>query len=342
MRIRFRRLLLWLGACLGVGLLFLAVAALWPLTTVPVPPLPPAADQGTAEALQREVEVEEAGKPLAEVCRSRVWSHGRPTPRVYVIYHGLTNCPQQWEALGEILFATGANVVVLRLPEHGFSDRLNPPLGRLTASALVANGALALDLGRGLGERTTLIGLSLGGAMAAWMAQNRADVDQVVLMSPFLGLPGLPVWLNPGVARILQGLPNADLWWNPKLREKNPGPPYAYPRFATRAIAASLQLGQLSLQAAASSAPATRRALFITSGADRAVSAAAIRLLADRWAAAPGTRVDRLVFPAAEGVPHDFIDPSQPDEQTARVYPLIIQAILEQQDAAAGEAERRE
>jgi hypothetical protein len=38
--------------------------------------------------------------------------------------------------------------------------------------------------------------------------------------------------------------------------------------------------------------------------------------------------VDTYEFPLAEGLPHDLIDPANPDLDSKKVYPVVIEAIL--------------
>src|SRR5262245_1222067 len=89
-------------------------------------------------------------------CRLRVFHHGRPTGRVVVLFHGLTNCPQQFDEFARRVHERGANVLVVRLPRHGLADRMTTELGRLRAADLAAVADQAVDMARGLGESVSV------------------------------------------------------------------------------------------------------------------------------------------------------------------------------------------
>ena len=82
---------------------------------------------------------------------------------------------------------------------------------------------------------------------------------------------------------------SAALWWDPRVRENLPGPPYAYPRFATRPLGEALPLG---LGVAQNSNP---------------------------------LKVQRLGLILTENIPHDFIDPLQPDARTEKINTLLVE-----------------
>ncbi len=132
------------------------------------------------------------GAEVNPLSRTRLLSHGHRTERSIVFLHGLTNSPRQFEALGERFHALGYNVLLPRTPHHGLQNRLTDAPSTLSAEALAAHADEAVDIARGLGEAVTVVGLSLGGTMAGWVAQHRADVTQAVLIAPGFGLRPLP------------------------------------------------------------------------------------------------------------------------------------------------------
>ena len=87
-------------------------------------------------------------------------------------------------------------------------------LGAFTAQAMLDSAGEAVTLARGLGRRVTVAGLSINGTTAAWIAQNRADVDRVVLLAPFIAPFGLPQWAISPLSNLLVRLPNAFFWWD--------------------------------------------------------------------------------------------------------------------------------
>lgn len=284
----------------------------------------PAASYDEAMARWAETQAREAALPLHEGGRSIVLTHGYETERVFVLLHGLTNAPRQFRELGEELFATGANVVIPRLAHHGLADRLTDAHAALTAQDLIRYAQYGVDLAQGLGKKVTVVGLSVSGISAAWLALNREDIDEVFLLAPFFGPGVVPDRLTPAFTAALTRLPNAMLWWDPRVRENLPGPPYNYPRFATRPLGEALRLG---LSTAADPRPlAVERFGVILTANDPAVNNARTLRLVEQWqAASPDTEIFLHTFPAAENIPHDFIDPLQPDARTDKVNALLVE-----------------
>ena len=69
------------------------------------------------------------------------------------------------------------------MPEHGDRNRLTDRIAGLTADALLQCASEALDAASGLGERSGVLGISMGGTLAAWAAQYR-DVAVAVPVAP--------------------------------------------------------------------------------------------------------------------------------------------------------------
>jgi len=102
--------------------------------------------------------------------------------------HGFTGCPALFMPLGETLFALGYSVSAPLLPGHGTS-----PEDLSGVSELEWFRAAARELESLLGRYGTvhLVGLSLGGAIASWLAAeyaNNAGLGRLVLLSPGFGL----------------------------------------------------------------------------------------------------------------------------------------------------------
>lgn len=272
-----------------------------------------------AEALR----AREAALPLHEGGRTIVLSHGHRTDRAFVLLHGLTNSPRQFRELGEALFAAGANVIIPRLTHHGLADRMTEAHGDLTAQDLVRYAESGIDLAQGLGDKVTVVGLSVSGTSAAWLAGERDDLDEVFLLAPLFGPGVVPDSLTPAVTAALVRLPNTFLWWDPKRRENLPGPPTNYPRFPTRGLGEALRLG---MAATTPDRPLkVRRLGLILSETDIAVNNARTLRLVEQWRTdSPDTEFFAHTFPAAERVPHDFIDPLQPDARTEEINAKLV------------------
>ncbi|MEI8313330.1 MAG: alpha/beta fold hydrolase, partial [Verrucomicrobiota bacterium] len=257
----------------------------------------------------------------------RVFLHEAPTEHVYVLLHGLTNSPEQFDKLGRILFERGHNVVIPRTPGHGDADLMTDALSVFTAKAMLDYANLAITLARPLGRHLTVAGLSINGATTAWVAQNRGDVDRAVLLAPFFAPRGLPQFAIRPLSRLLIRLPNVFLWWDPVHKDQFFADSHAYPRFSTRSIGETMWLGAAVFDESKKSTPACGSILIVTTASDLAASNAATARLAANWLEHRPGSVAAYEFPASENVPHDFIDPSQSDQRVDIVYPRLIEML---------------
>jgi alpha-beta hydrolase superfamily lysophospholipase len=258
---------------------------------------------------------------------SRFMTHGRRVERAIVFWHGFTNCPQQFCQLGALFFERGYNVLIPRMPHHGLADRLTPDQAQLTAKELVACTDESTDVAHGLGEHVTVGGISMGGMMAAWAAQHRADVDLAVVMSPDFGLGLIPSAVLPAAAGLAARLPNTFIWWDPRRQADLPGPKHAYPRFSTHALAQTLVLGFAVQAEARRNKPAARSILVITVAQDPAVDNAATAKVVGDWRRNGGENIRTYEFSADLHLIHDCIDPDQVGAQTSTVYPILADLI---------------
>lgn len=270
-------------------------------------------------------EIAQSPPEVSEIGRTKLLDHGHATKRAFVLLHGLSNCPEQFATLGKMLFDQGYNVLIPRTPYHGESDRLTTSFAKLTAQEMVDSGNQAADRAHGLGEEVIVAGLSINGATVAWMAQNRPDLNRVVLMAPFLAPATIPKWAKGPPERFLLRMPNHFFWWNPKLKEKLPGPTYSYPRFPTKVIGQVMLLGSEVLSQAEKTKPACNDILVITTASDTAANKDFTDELVTCWQRFE--KVETYEFPADQKVPHDFIDPHQIDQQTAIVYPKLMELL---------------
>ena len=320
-----RSVVLTVLALLGLALVWLF---LWPIPDVrnAAPPRPATSFE---EAVARiRLDSERDGSDVSPACRGILFEHGHRTGRVVLIFHGITNCPAQFLELGTLLYRRGATVYVPRIPHHGLSDRMTTDLSRLTADEMAAFAVQQLDIARGLGDSVTVSGLSLGGVMAAWLAQERGDVDLAVPIAPLLGVGAAPSWLAPPITRLALLWPNQFLWWDAKRRERMEGPQHVYPRFSTRAIAEIMRLGAAVERRAARRPPAARAVSVVTVGGDPAVSNPAIADLVRAWRARAPGRIDAYEFPESLRLGHDLVDPDQPYQRIDSVYPVLADKLL--------------
>lgn len=260
--------------------------------------------------------------------RSRLITPGHRTERAIVLFHGMTNSPQQLLTLADRFVARGYSVVVPRIPYHGYADRMTTELAQLRTHHLVDTAAQAVNVACGLADHVTVSGISLGGVLAIWAAQYRA-VAVAAPIAPAIGFRFLPVALTGAAFGALGRLPNRFMWWDPRVKERLPGPPYAYPRFSTHALVEMQRLALDLLNAASESSPRAASVWMITNAADLAVSNAAAALLVKRWRQAGATNVHTFEFPQRLKLFHDVVDPLQPNAQPDLVHPILEQIIVD-------------
>lgn len=264
---------------------------------------------------------------IAYQCGTRFYSHGRKTEKVVVLYHGLSNCPQQFQQFGIQLYEQGYNVFIPRIPRHGLNDRLTDQLGNLTAQELINFTSQTIDIARGLGNDLTTVGLSMGGVMNIWAAQERSDLSHVIIIAPNLGHNSDPIWAT-AITRTGLWYPNQLWWWDDSLKDKIPGPQYAYPRYATRAVAETFKLGNFVRFRSSKAAYSSNKITMVTNKNDNAVSDELIIRQLDLWKERNNTNIlNEYQFSASYGLGHDLVDPLQPNAKTDLVYPVLINMI---------------
>jgi carboxylesterase len=111
--------------------------------------------------------------------------------RALLLLHGSGDTPQTLRYLGERLHRAGYTVHAPLLPGHGRSPRA---FAQVTADAYVAEAHAALDVLRGRAGWIGVVGLSMGGALAAQLAADAADVRALVLLAPYLLPPRSVAW----------------------------------------------------------------------------------------------------------------------------------------------------
>jgi len=308
-------------------LVALALAAYFVFRTPKFTSIPhPALDYREAMAKFAAIEKAETLLPIRHEGRSRIFTHGRKTDRAFVLLHGLTNCPEQFVPLAHILFQSGANVVIPRARYAGYADLMNDVQGLQSGQDLLDQAAEGLDIAAGLGSRVSIVGLSGSAVAAAWMAENREGIESVLLLAPFFGLNGHQVWTIDALAAILTRIPNSYKWWNDTLREKNPGPAYAYPRYGTFCMADTIQLSR-NVRAGINKPLKTGRLMVVTTGTEQGANNSLTKQLAtDLEEVNPG-RVGYFEFREKDGGPHDMGDPHQPGQKTRISYPKILELL---------------
>ncbi len=260
--------------------------------------------------------------PMNPLCRLQLMTHGERTGEVIILVHGYTSCPQQFHELGQRFYDRGFNVLIAPMPHHGLADRMTEDLTALTSEELAAYADWVLDIAHGLGDRVVMMGISGGGVVTAWAAQNRSDLDRAVVISPAFGYKQIPTLLTTPAVNLVSIMPDSYTWWDPALKQEIQ-PPYAYPRYSMHGLTQISRLGFSVQVAARRSAPAAGAVVVVTNGNEPSVNNELTQQLVSNWRLHDAT-VTAYEFPTELKLPHDLIDPLQPDQRIDIVYPILL------------------
>jgi pimeloyl-ACP methyl ester carboxylesterase len=288
---------------------------------------PPAAAPRTfaeaAAAIEAIVARDRADATLAPTALPRFYHHGHAVEHAVVLFHGFTNCPQQFDELAQQFHRRGCNVYVPRIPYHGERDRLTRALDGLSTPVLADAATQAYELASGLGTGVSACGLSLGGTMALYLAQTQ-PIAHAVPVAPFLMPIGIPGWVGLPAMTVISWLPDRYMWWDPRVKEKC-RPDYAYPGFPSHSLAELIFFGNAIVQ---SNAPARgHRCTLVLNKTESAVNNGYATSLLDRWNAG-GAAYERVVLDDLGSPRHDIIDPTTFAEAPALVYPKLEAIVL--------------
>jgi pimeloyl-ACP methyl ester carboxylesterase len=264
------------------------------------------------------------GSDIGVVSRSALFTHGAPVERVVVWFHGYTNSPAQFNRLGRTYFEKGCNVVIPRFPHHGIADRLTSDTAHLTAEELAHTADEAVDIARGLGKQVFIGGLSMGGVVTGWLAQQRSDIELALLIAPAFGVYPVAAPLTRLFTEAILFLPNFFRWWNPLTKGAVLPPLHEYPRYASHGLGQMLRLSQVVQVMARERKPAAQRISVITSACDRSINQPVLDQVIAAWRAR-GMQVQTHEFGADLALDHDMIDPDQPKQKVAVSYPKILE-----------------
>jgi pimeloyl-ACP methyl ester carboxylesterase len=280
-----------------------------------------------AEAVQRIESMRATEVGFNPDCQVILLTHGANTTRTIVFAPGYGSCPAAFKELGTQFYDRGYNILIAPLPYNGLADRLTTEEAKLRAEDLIRYTDQVVDIGRGLGDHLTLAGISAGGLVTGWAAQQRQDVDQAVLISPGFGFAVMPERLTPLVFRAFIRLPNWFIWEDPKLKADAP-PEHNYPRASTRALAQILRLSLATQDLARQKAPAAGSILVVTNLNDPDLDNVVTDKVADLWRAHGAADVQTYQFTADLQLGHDLTDMQQPDQNAAAVvYPKLLELI---------------
>ena len=285
-----------------------------------------------AEAVQCVKEMQEADNQdsTRDVCITKLFDHGSQTERVIVLLHGFTNCPEQFAILGRQFYDAGFNVLIPRFPYHGLSDRLTNALAQLRSEDLCRFGDEVINIAHGLGKKVTVMGISGGGTLSAWLAQNRPDLDYSFPIAPFFALNKTPGWAMRLFERLGMTLPNFFMWWDPRTKADNPHAIYyAYPRYPMRAMVEIFRLGTATQIQAKDRPLAARTVAMVINDGEPSVNNDEIINLLGTWQRHGIGNLQQIHFEKSLKLPHDFITPGTPGINIEEIYPRLVRAIMD-------------
>ena len=261
---------------------------------------------------------------VGELGRTILLSHGERTKRAVVLLHGMSASPTQFGQFAKLLYERGYNVLVPRLPRHGYSDRLTTALADLSGGELKDVTTEAVEIAHGLGESVSIIGFSLGGLLAAWAGQFHR-VATVMCIAPFVGIAWMPHAFAPLTGTLLLKFPNRFHWWHPIKREKLM-PEHGYPRYSTHAVGEAYRLVGDVFADAQAHAPRAAKIIVITNARETTINNRSVHKLIKLWRAQDPDLVTAFEFNDLP-LSHDIIEPLRHPEIVARVYPKLLELL---------------
>lgn len=261
---------------------------------------------------------------------TRFLTHGQKTDRVVVWFHGYTNSPAEFAVLGQRCFEQGCNVLIPRAPHHGLLNRMNTETEKLTAEELAQFTDEAVNIACGLGRQVIVGGLSMGGVLTAWAAQQRDEISLALILSPAFGVEIIPARLTELFSRATLLLPNRYRWWDEQLKDTPLEPMHAYPRFAMHGLAQIMRLGFNAQHQARHGKPAARRVWVITNANDHSVNNQLTTQIVQSWKSSGADNVRTYTFPAELGLQHDFVEATSATQKIESVYPVLLGIINDQ------------
>jgi carboxylesterase len=142
-----------------------------------------------------------------------------------LLLHGFGDTPQTFDLLAQYLHSAGFGVRAPLLPGHGRSVQLFTASRR---NQWLAFARLELEAYRQKYPQVGVIGLSMGGAIAAVLAAESEDLSALVLIAPYLDMPvdyriaSASYWLwGPIAGTVISKSPGSIR--DPVEREKNLG-----------------------------------------------------------------------------------------------------------------------
>lgn len=299
------------------------------------PTIDPAADRAAALARLAELTALDAGVP--ESTSTRLLEPSPDAPVTIVIWHGFTNAPSQFTAVGELLRDAGYRVLLPRMPHHGLPDLLNRELAGLTEAELVRQVDACIDIAAGLGDEVWVVGLSAGGIMASWAAATRDEVSRAVLAAPLVAPKGFPMPAVRLCVKFPRLVPGLYMWWDPRAKDTiENNSPYAYPGFPLPGVMPFLHLSESLFDGTVAVDHRLERVVLVTNVHDLAVRQdAAVAFATGVFAGSSAYFGEAHIDPELHWT-HDFVDPWSPAAGTPEQVTAILRAGLGIGEPTAG------
>jgi esterase/lipase len=303
----------WRGAMIALGLAAVVPVRAGDLRSHPHPSRDYADAVARARALVAldDSVVAEGGATILRV-------HSARAPRAVVLFHGFTNSPRQFAELADSLFAAGDNVLVPRLPHHALRGKDVGELKYLRAEELCRTADAAVDIAAGLGDSVVVLGLSVGGTMATWAGEHRAEVRRAVAIAPPFEVTHVPSVLERPLVNIGGHVPNLSRRSAPDSER-----PDREPGIATHGLAQVLKLGMVVRRDAERPAATSAELFFLVNASDRTVKMAPVLDVARAWNNHGGP-VSVFELPDSLGLPHNVLDPMGREATPMTVLPVLV------------------
>ena len=273
---------------------------------------------------------------IPEMTRTRFFEPSGTAKATIVIWHGFTNAPSQFAAVGQALAGLGYRILVPRMPYPGLEDVLNRELAKLASADLVSHAEAVIDVAAGFGDEVWVFGLSAGATVAAWAAAKRTEVTRLVLAAPLVAPTGIPMPVVRLLVKFPRIVPKVYFWWDPRKKADLGHSPYAYPGFPLPGIVPFLQLSEALFDHSVRLGHQLDRAVLTHNPGDFAIRKDAAKDFAAQLffprSDASGTA---CIDPELKWM-HDFVDPWSPDAGTTEQVVAIVLACFGVGDPAAG------
>jgi len=247
-------------------------------------------------------------------------THGAKTDRIIVLMHGMTNVPRQFVPLGKILYDCGYNVYIPRLPLHGFKSLNVSVLKKLRAEMYRAYADSAVDLAVGLGDTIFIVGLSAGGAAAAWAVEHRPEIHRAVVIAPALALQRIPSFLRGPAINLFSRVPNIT------FHQKGDTARFVYRGVSTRGVAQTFLFGKAVYKEGDDKKPMVPYIAVVTNANDHTIDSKEAIRLANRWRS-NGANVSECRSDWSLDLQHDVIDTMEVGAKPELVYPVVLNLI---------------